>query len=102
MEQPSRRYGEAIDRCKKGLTNDPDHFLLTLWLGLALEMEGRYVEAIRELEKAVEISDGRVSLTRGALANALMSLAEDALGCPGFRVTGMAGTARFRAGSPDL
>jgi TolB-like protein len=48
----ARRYGDAMDRCSKGLDLDPDHPLLRLWLGTALEGVGNYGEAIRELERA--------------------------------------------------
>jgi tetratricopeptide (TPR) repeat protein len=61
----ARRFGEAIERCLTGLANDPDYFLLRVWLGLALQMEGRHSEAVSEFEKAAELCD--VSWVRGTL-----------------------------------
>jgi tetratricopeptide (TPR) repeat protein len=61
----ARRFGEAIERCRTGLANDPDYFLLRVWLGLALQMEGRHAEAVSEFEKAMEICD--MSWVRGTL-----------------------------------
>src|SRR5262249_48679578 len=48
----------------------PEHFLLRHWLGLSHQFEGRYPEAIQELEKAVEISRRGVSWVVGSLAGA--------------------------------
>ena len=64
------RYGQAIERCLKGLENDPDHFLLRFWLGLAHQMEKSYSEAIRELGIAVDLCRRDVSWVVGALGSA--------------------------------
>jgi tetratricopeptide (TPR) repeat protein len=61
----THRLGEAIERCRAGLANDPDYFLLRVWLGLALQMEGRHAEAVSEFEKVIELCD--VSWARGTL-----------------------------------
>ena len=66
----ARRYGETIQRCSRALENDPGYFLLREWLGLAYQMEGRYADAIRELQKAVELTSVSVSWVVGDLANA--------------------------------
>ena len=61
----THRLGEAIERCRTGLANDPDYFLLRVWLGLALQVEGRHAEAVAEFEKVIELCD--VSWARGTL-----------------------------------
>src|SRR5207248_707563 len=66
----ARRYSEGVDRALKGLEVDPEHFLLRHWLGLSHQFEGRYAEAIQELERAVEISRRGVSWVVGSLAGA--------------------------------
>jgi tetratricopeptide (TPR) repeat protein len=66
----SRRYGESIERALKGLEVDPEHFLLRHWLGLSYQMEGRYAEAIQEMERAVDICRSGVSWVVGSLAGA--------------------------------
>lgn len=50
----SRRYNEAIDRCRKGLDIDPDYGMLRLWLGMACEQQSKYADAIREFETGLQ------------------------------------------------
>jgi len=44
------RFDQAVDRCLKGIEIDPGYPLLRLWLGMAYERQGRYQDALRELE----------------------------------------------------
>ena len=64
-----RKYGEAIDRCARGLENDPQYPLLRLWLGVAYEQESRFEDAIREMEAALQVL-GVSPLAMGALGHA--------------------------------
>jgi tetratricopeptide (TPR) repeat protein len=66
----SHRYDEAVERCLKGLENDPHHFLLRVWLGIAYATQAKYPEAIRELQAAVDLSSRAVSWVIGALGHA--------------------------------
>jgi tetratricopeptide (TPR) repeat protein len=66
----SRRYAEAVDRSLRGLENDPHFYLLRFWLGEAFLLQGRLSDAIRELEKAVDLCDRGVSWVVGALGHA--------------------------------
>jgi Flp pilus assembly protein TadD len=66
----SHRYAEAVERCLKGLGNDPHHFLLRIWLGIAYAAQANYPEAIRELQTAVDLSNRAVSWVIGALGHA--------------------------------
>jgi len=62
------RYGEAIERCLKGLEYE-DYPLLRFWLGVAYLMTGRQEDAIRELEKTAAMFS-RTSMSLGALGHA--------------------------------
>ena len=64
------RYDLGIERCMRGLESDPDYFLLRYWLGMGHEAQGRFAEAIRELEIAVELCRRSVSWVLGALGHA--------------------------------
>jgi len=64
----AHRYGEAIERCLKGLDYQ-DYPLLRYWLGVAYVASGRHEDAIRELEKAAAMFS-RISMSTGALAHA--------------------------------
>jgi tetratricopeptide (TPR) repeat protein len=64
----AHRYSEAIKRCLSGLEHE-DYFLLRYWLGVAYLASGRHTDAIRELERAVELSSG-ASMSIGSLAHA--------------------------------
>jgi serine/threonine protein kinase/tetratricopeptide (TPR) repeat protein len=66
----SHRYAESVERCLKGLENDPHHFLLRVWLGMAYAAQAKYPEAIRELQMAVDLSSRGVSWVIGALGHA--------------------------------
>ena len=63
----AHHYGEAIERCLKGLEYE-DYPLLRFWLGVAYLASGRHEDAIREHEKAVEMFS-RMSMPLGALAH---------------------------------
>jgi len=65
----SCRYGEAEERCLRGLEYDPGYFMLRIWLGMAYQCQEKDAEAVLECEKACDLSAG-VSLAVGALGNA--------------------------------
>jgi len=65
----ARRYGEAEDRCLRGLEYDPDYFILRLWLGMVYQCQEKHAQAILEFEKVCDLSGG-TSLAVGALGNA--------------------------------
>jgi serine/threonine protein kinase/tetratricopeptide (TPR) repeat protein len=65
----ARRYGEATERCLRGLDYDPGYFLLRLWLGMVYQCQEKHAEAVLEFEKARDLSGG-ASLAVGALGNA--------------------------------
>jgi TolB-like protein/Flp pilus assembly protein TadD len=65
-----RRYDESIQRSLAALANDPSHFLLRMWLGIAYQQEGRHAQAIEELERATELCARNVSWVLGALGSA--------------------------------
>jgi serine/threonine-protein kinase len=58
-----RHYDEAIEQTRKSLETDPSFFLAYFYLALALAQKGRFDEAVRELQRAVELSGGSISLT---------------------------------------
>jgi tetratricopeptide (TPR) repeat protein len=65
----AHRYGEAAERCLRGLEYDPGYFQLRIWLGLVYQCQEKYAEAVDEFEKACDLSGG-VSFAVGALGNA--------------------------------
>ena len=69
----ARRYGEAEDRCLRGLEYDPDYFILRLWLGMVYQCQENQAQAILEFEKVCALSGG-TSLAVGALGNAHAAL----------------------------
>jgi tetratricopeptide (TPR) repeat protein len=58
-----RRYDQAIEECRKTLEMDPGFLLAYFYLIPAYERQGMFDEAIRELQKAVEISGGSAAMT---------------------------------------
>ena len=64
------RHALAMERGTRGIENDPHYFLIRLWLGVTYERDARHDGAIRELERAVELSGGAVTWVVGYLANA--------------------------------
>jgi tetratricopeptide (TPR) repeat protein len=65
----AHRYGEAVERCLRGLEYDPSYFQLRIWLGLVYQCQEKYAKAVDEFEKACDLSGG-VSFAVGALGNA--------------------------------
>jgi tetratricopeptide (TPR) repeat protein len=63
------RHAEAEEGCQTALELEPNFWPAHYFLALVLEQEGRYGEAIRELERAVELSAGNL-LTVGSLGHA--------------------------------
>jgi tetratricopeptide (TPR) repeat protein len=45
-------YAEAADQCRVAIELDPNFAMGHLWLGFALEAQGRYTDAVAELEIA--------------------------------------------------
>jgi tetratricopeptide (TPR) repeat protein len=60
---------QAEESCQTALELEPNFWPAHYFLALVLEQEGRYGEAIRELERAVELSAGNL-LTVGSLGHA--------------------------------
>lgn len=58
----ARQYDKAIERCRKTLRMDPTFFPAHIFIGLAYEQKGMYEEAVAELEKAISLSGGDLSL----------------------------------------
>ncbi len=52
-----RRFDEAIEKSRRMIEQEPDAWLGYWTLGLSLQGNGRYEEAVRALERAVELSD---------------------------------------------
>ncbi len=67
----ARRYDDAIKACQEGLELDPDDVLALWFQARAKEANHQLPDAIRELEKAVSLSDGPIY--RALLANAYAS-----------------------------
>jgi tetratricopeptide (TPR) repeat protein len=55
------RYDEAIEQFRRALALDPKFFAARRYLGQAYEAQGRFDEAINELEQSVSLSGGRLS-----------------------------------------
>jgi tetratricopeptide (TPR) repeat protein len=58
-----RQYDQAIEQCSKTLDMDPAFLLAYFYLIPAYEQKGMFEEAIKELEKAIELSGGSASMT---------------------------------------
>jgi TolB-like protein/Tfp pilus assembly protein PilF len=58
-----RQYDQAIEQCRKTLEIDPGFFLAYFYLIPAYEQKGMFEEAIKELQKAIELSGGSASMT---------------------------------------
>jgi tetratricopeptide (TPR) repeat protein len=54
----SRQYPEAIDQCQKTLAMDASFVPAHVFLGRAYVQRGMYKEAVAELQKALELSQG--------------------------------------------
>jgi tetratricopeptide (TPR) repeat protein len=63
------RHAEAEEACQTALELEPSFWPAHYFLGLTLEQECRYEEAIRELKRAVQLSAGN-PLTLGSLGHA--------------------------------
>lgn len=63
----ARDYARAEARCRQGLEIDPNFVLARFYLGLALAQQGRFDEAITEIEHALETAGG------GALISAALA-----------------------------
>jgi DNA-binding winged helix-turn-helix (wHTH) protein len=59
----ARRYEEAIERSRELLSREPRAFWGHLVLGVAYRQQGRSDEAIAEVRRAVELSDGSSMMT---------------------------------------
>jgi serine/threonine protein kinase/tetratricopeptide (TPR) repeat protein len=64
------RHEEAIERSLRAIDINPDFFLLRWWLGCAYQCQGKFDNAIAELEKAVAMCDGKISWIVGSLGAA--------------------------------
>jgi tetratricopeptide (TPR) repeat protein len=65
----TRRYAEAEEACGLALEMDPDFWPARYFLGLIYEQEGLLAQAIRELRRAEELSEGN-ALPVAGLAHA--------------------------------
>jgi len=61
----ARRYDQAIDQCQKTLEMDRNFFLAHYTLGQAYEQKGMFDEAIRALQRAVELSPDNIEMLAG-------------------------------------
>ena len=59
----ARQYAAAADLCRRALDIDPEFALARFFLGLSYAEEGRYSEALMELQKAA--SEGRAEMLAG-------------------------------------
>ena len=66
----ARRYDVAFAESRSAIDMDPNFPMPHLWMGISLEQQGRYDEAIESLERAVALTRG-TSNAVGALAHAL-------------------------------
>jgi serine/threonine protein kinase len=65
----ARRYDEAIAECRSAIDMDPHFPMAHLWMGISLEQQGLYDDAIATLERAVAYMRG-ASIGAAALAHA--------------------------------
>jgi serine/threonine protein kinase/Tfp pilus assembly protein PilF len=80
----ARHYAQAADQCRMAIEMDPHFAMGHYWLGLALELQFRYDEAIPELEEAnrhagntfVTLELVRAHAISGRIANARNLLAQ--------------------------
>ncbi len=54
----ARQYPQAIEQCQKTLTMDATFVPAHVFLGRAYEQKGAFAEAVAELRKALELSEG--------------------------------------------
>ena len=66
----ARHYDVAIAESRTAIDMDPNFPMAHLWLGVSLEQQRRYNDAIASLERAVELTRG-ASIAVAALAHAL-------------------------------
>jgi len=64
----ARRYDVAIAECRSAIDMDPNFPMAHMWMGISLEQQGLYEEAIASLERAVALTRG-ASIAVGALAH---------------------------------
>src|SRR6266566_2821130 len=65
----ARQYDQAVNQLQKTLEMDANFAQTHRWLGLALEKQTRFAEAIEELQKAITLFGGN-TLTEAELAHA--------------------------------
>jgi serine/threonine protein kinase/pimeloyl-ACP methyl ester carboxylesterase/tetratricopeptide (TPR) repeat protein len=58
-----RQYDQTIEHCLKTLEMDPGFFLAHFYLIPAYEQKGMFDEAIKELQRAIELSRGSAAMT---------------------------------------
>jgi len=54
----ARRYDEAIGQCRTAIDMDPTFPMAHLWMGISLEQQGQFDDAIASLERAVTCMGG--------------------------------------------
>ena len=67
MFYEARQFGRAIEEYQTVLRADPNFVIARNYLGLAYAGNGMYEEALAEVERAVDLSDGQVPLYTGTL-----------------------------------
>jgi tetratricopeptide (TPR) repeat protein len=75
----ARRYDEAIAECRNAIDMDPSFPMAHLWMGISLEQQGLYDEAIASLDRAVERMGGAsIGVAAAAHAYAMSGQAAEA------------------------
>jgi adenylate cyclase len=65
----ARQYDQALDQIQKTIEMDPNFAQAYPWLGLILEQQGRYPEAIAAFQKAIQLFPGGSSIAEAELAH---------------------------------
>jgi len=66
----ARQYDKALDQIKKTIELDQNFAQSYPWLGLILEQQGKYPEAIAAFQKAINLFPGGSSIAKAELAHA--------------------------------
>ena len=75
----ARRYDEAIAQCRSAIDMDPNFPMAHLWMGISLERQGLYDEAIASLDRAVTCMRGAsIGVAAAAHAYAMSGRSEEA------------------------
>ena len=75
----ARRYDEAIAQCRSAIDMDPNFPMAHLWMGISLEQQGLYDEAIASLDRAVTCMRGAsIGVAAAAHAYAMSGRPEEA------------------------